>query len=284
MIFLTLFVYFFLITVAVALSVFPACRVRVLVTLRSAVAAAFLPLYLMVKLGSRSFLLCRYSLSRGGIKVRAIFSANPLFFLSAFLMVIAPTAMIFTFRGPAIFAFSDSSVAADRRISALLDGEQLVPPPALPPEVFTTREVEMVRPDVALASRNWALLDQEFTQRLLVVFRLMKERYGYEMVLIEGYRSPERQAELFKQGGQVTQADANMSYHQYGLAADSAFFKDGRLIISERDPWAMRGYELYGEIARQLGLGWGGEWKFKDYGHVELRKKGVLGVLKSSPK
>jgi peptidoglycan L-alanyl-D-glutamate endopeptidase CwlK len=60
------------------------------------------------------------------------------------------------------------------------------------------------------------------------------------------------------------------SYHQYGLAADSAFFRDGKVVISERDPWAMRGYQLYGEIAAQVGLTWGGSWKMQDYGHVEL--------------
>ena len=127
------------------------------------------------------------------------------------------------------------------------------------------------------ASRNWRQLDPLFTQRLLVAFKLMQERHGYQMVLIEGYRSPERQAQLFGQGSHVTQARANMSYHQYGLAADSAFFRDGKLLISERDPWAMRGYELYGEIAEQVGLSWGGRWKMRDLGHVELRRKGVLG-------
>uniref|UniRef100_UPI0025F52A2E M15 family metallopeptidase n=1 Tax=uncultured Dechloromonas sp. TaxID=171719 RepID=UPI0025F52A2E len=178
---------------------------------------------------------------------------------------------------PAVFDFAEVGRTTDRQIAVLLEGEQLVPPPPLPPEAFTTREVEMVRPDAIHASRNWSLLDAEFTQRLLVVYKLMKERHGYEMVLIEGYRSPERQARLFDQGAHVTQAGANMSYHQYGLAADSAFFKDGKVVISERDPWAMRGYQLYGEIAAQVGLTWGGNWKMQDYGHVELRRPGVLG-------
>lgn len=194
-------------------------------------------------------------------------------------LLVAPSLLIYSLNTPVIFDFSEDSGRADRQIAILLEGEQLVPPSPLPPEVFTTREVELVRPDVVLASRNWNLLDQEFTQRLLVVFRLMKERHGYDMVLLEGYRSPERQARLFEQGGHVTQAGANMSYHQYGLAADSAFFRDGKVVISERDPWAMRGYQLFGEIAAQVGLTWGGSWKMQDYGHVELRRPGVLGRL-----
>jgi peptidoglycan L-alanyl-D-glutamate endopeptidase CwlK len=111
----------------------------------------------------------------------------------------------------------------------------------------------------------------------------MEERHGYRMALIEGYRSPERQARLFEQGSHVTQARANMSYHQHGLAADLAFFRDGKVVISERDPWAMRGYELYGEIAEQVGLTWGGRWKMRDLGHVELRRKGVLGRATGAP-
>jgi peptidoglycan L-alanyl-D-glutamate endopeptidase CwlK len=165
----------------------------------------------------------------------------------------------------------------DQRIAALLAGERLVPPPPLPPEVFTTREVETVRPSVRYASRDWALLDAEFAQRLLMVFRIMKEQHGYEMVLLEGYRSPERQAELARRGGHVTQAGANRSYHQFGLAADSAFMRNGKVVITERDPWAMRGYELYGEVSASLGLTWGGAWRsIKDFGHVELRRPGVL--------
>lgn len=165
----------------------------------------------------------------------------------------------------------------DQRIAALLAGERLVPPPPLPPEVFTTREVETVRPSVRYASRDWALLDAEFAQRLLMVFRIMKEQHGYEMVLLEGYRSPERQAELASKGGHVTQAGAFRSYHQFGLAADSAFMRNGKLVISEKDPWAMRGYELYGEVAASVGMTWGGAWRsIKDLGHVELRRPGVL--------
>ena len=110
----------------------------------------------------------------------------------------------------------------DERIAALLAGERLTPPAPLPPEVFTTREVELARPMVRFASRDWALLDAEFAQRLLMVFRIMREQHGYEMVLIEGYRSPQRQEQLAAMGGHVTQAGAFRSYHQFGLAADSA--------------------------------------------------------------
>lgn len=160
----------------------------------------------------------------------------------------------------------------DEIIAALLAGEQLVPPPALPPEVFATKEVLAERPAIMSASRDWNLLDADFRQRLLHVFKRMRE-HGYEMALIEGYRSPERQDMLAAAGSHVTNARAFQSMHQFGRAADCAFLVAGRLVISERDPWAMRGYELYGQEAEAVGLVWGGRWKLMDFGHVELRQK-----------
>lgn len=166
----------------------------------------------------------------------------------------------------------------DAHVAALLQGESLVPPPPLPPALFTTREVEAAHPLAGTASRDWGLLDDEFRRRLLLVFKLLKEKHGYEAVLIEGYRSPERQQALARLGPTVTLAQAHESYHQHGLAADVAFLNEGRIVISERDPWAWRGYELYGELAASLGLVWGGHWRgLADYGHVELRRPGVLG-------
>jgi peptidoglycan LD-endopeptidase CwlK len=165
----------------------------------------------------------------------------------------------------------------NEQVASLLRGEQLVPPPPTPPEWFTTREVEQARPLIRTASRQWELLDSDFRQRLLVIFKIMREQHGYDMVLLEGYRSPDRQAQLAALGPQVTQAGAFASYHQYGLAADSAFVRDGRIVISEKDPWAAAGYALYGEVARSVGLTWGGGWRsIKDFGHVELRRDGVL--------
>ena len=193
------------------------------------------------------------------------------------LLLTVPSLTILSLNNSRVFEFDSTGEITDLQVAALLEGERLIPPPPLPPEVFTTQEIETSRPDVAHASRNWQLLDPEFIQRLLIVFRLMEERHGYRMALVEGYRSPERQAQLFDQGAHVTKAKANMSYHQYGLAADSAFFKDGKIVISERDPWAMRGYELYGQVAEELGLTWGGRWQLRDFGHVELRRKNVLG-------
>jgi peptidoglycan L-alanyl-D-glutamate endopeptidase CwlK len=200
-----------------------------------------------------------------------------LILISAGILATPPLAAI-ALRGRLLFQFDDTARVPDEKIAQLLNGEQLVPPPPLPPEAFTTQEVEQVRPALRDASRDWNLLDADFRTRLLLVYKIMHEQYGYDMALLEGYRSPERQNRLAQLGGNVTNAAAFQSYHQYGLAADNAFLRDGKLVITEKDPWAMRGYQLYGQVAEQVGLTWGGRWKLMDLGHVEYHKPGfVLG-------
>jgi len=196
--------------------------------------------------------------------------------LAALMIMLLPAVVAWMASSRTMVGGFDAPVReANQQVSALLQGEQLVPPPPLPPMLFMTPEVEVVRPGLVSASRDWSLLEKDYSQRLLQAFRIMKERHGYDMALLEGYRSPERQDALAAQGSNVTNAKAFQSWHQYGLAADCAFLRDGKLVISERDPWAMRGYELFGEVAESLGLTWGGRWKMMDFGHTELRVDGV---------
>jgi peptidoglycan L-alanyl-D-glutamate endopeptidase CwlK len=190
-------------------------------------------------------------------------------------LVAVPTLLALFLSHPGMLpGYQPDVVAPDQQIAALLQGEQLAPPVAPPPLAFTTLEVEQVRPMLVDASRNWTQLNADFAQRLLLAFKIMKEKHGYEMALLEGYRSPARQNLLASMGSQVTNAGAFQSWHQYGLAADCAFWRDGKLVISEKDPWAMRGYRLYGETAEAVGLRWGGRWAMMDFGHVELHASG----------
>lgn len=130
--------------------------------------------------------------------------------------------------------------------------------------------------DLNNADRKWHKMNPRFKQRLLMVIKLMQEKHGYELVLLEGYRSPQRQNNLASNIN-TTRARGYQSYHQFGLAADVAFKRNGKVVISERDPWAMQGYQLYGEIAESVGLTWGGRWKsIQDYGHTEYRMPGLV--------
>ena len=191
------------------------------------------------------------------------------------LLCVPPLVAVVLGARATLSGYETSTREVNTQVAELLQGEQLVPPPALPPLVFATAEVAQERPMLVTASRDWAMLNAEYTQRLLTVFRIMKERHGYDMAILEGYRSAARQEALAALGPGVTNARAWQSWHQYGLAADCAFLRNGKLVITEKDPWAMRGYQLYGEVAESVGLTWGGRWKMMDFGHTELRLPGV---------
>jgi peptidoglycan L-alanyl-D-glutamate endopeptidase CwlK len=189
----------------------------------------------------------------------------------------------------------------DPQIYALLDGQMLSAPAeveqslieqavhaavdvkstqfSIPAERFNSNIEDVYRQnsyaDLLSADRKWHKMNPRYKQRLLMVFKIMQERYGYEMVLLEGYRSPERQNSLAG-NSHITRARAFQSYHQFGLAADIAFKRNGKVIISERNPWAMQGYQLYGTVAESVGLTWGGRWaSIQDYGHSEYRMPGL---------
>ncbi|MGF6276377.1 hypothetical protein ABIB38_004791 [Massilia sp. UYP11] len=136
----------------------------------------------------------------------------------------------------------------------------------LPPELA---ELNIkILPKIKGISRTFSKLNKDYANRLASMFIVMKQQHGYDMTMIEGHRTAERQDSL---SSGVTQAKGYQSYHQYGLAADCAFMKNGKLMTDPSDPWTMKGYKLMGEVAKSVGLVWGGNWTFKDYGHTELR-------------
>ncbi|WP_234004503.1 M15 family metallopeptidase [Chromobacterium vaccinii] len=172
--------------------------------------------------------------------------------------------------------FVPGEYAHGNQIRQALLEEKLVPPPPLPPSAFVDAVAE--KPQLALdkADRDWARMDPAFVQDVLRVMERMKAR-GFPMVLLEGYRSAERQNKLAGGSTKVTQAKGGESKHQYGLAADLAPVRSGKVVISERDPWAMQAYNALGEEAQAAGLTWGGVWSFRDYGHIE--RAGSLRAL-----
>ncbi len=217
--------------------------------------------------------------------------------LAGVFLIAAPTFWMAT-RETSLAPLDESySNPVDAQIYALLEGEMLVPPPEVDAELIVAAEaiaqqaesiVDQSAPttiptqithavNLRLADRKWDKINPRYAQRLLLVFKIMKERHGYDMVLLEGYRSPERQNMLAGKGSHVTQATGYRSYHQFGLAADVAFMRNGKVVITEKDPWAMQGYKYYGEAAESVGLTWGGRWKMMDLGHTEFRMKGILG-------
>jgi Mannosyl-glycoprotein endo-beta-N-acetylglucosaminidase/D-alanyl-D-alanine carboxypeptidase len=87
--------------------------------------------------------------------------------------------------------------------------------------------------------------------------------HGVKVVVTEGYRSPERQNELYAQGRTkpgkiVTNARAGQSRHQSARAVDIALIKDGKMLEGKE-------YEKYikelGKMGVAMGLEWGGNFK-----------------------
>lgn len=217
-----------------------------------------------------------------------------LWLLGALLLAGVPPLLILTLRQRVQLDSYDATLvrAEDERILQLLRGERLAPPPPLPPELFLAAEAGMIpaEPDavtspamgqtnntfaldrIGSADRRWERIHPEFQQRVLAIYQVMEQQHGYRMVLVEGFRSAQRQAELAAKGGNVTRAGAGQSCHQYGMAVDSALYRDGKLQWDMNDPWVRRGYFLYGELAQQVGLEWGGSWRsIKDYVHLEWK-------------
>lgn len=191
--------------------------------------------------------------------------------LLAIVLVVLSVAGVLAFSGRiSLDPLSAPELERQQHIQSALRPEMLVPPPPLPPSTFIGTE----RPGLETANRDWNRLDPNFVAAVLKVFARLEAR-GYPFTLLEGYRSPERQDALADTGVHVTNARAFQSKHQYGLALDAAPLRNGRLVISEKDPWAMDAYLALGDEAEKAGLIWGGRWRLKDYGHIEAA--GLVG-------
>ena len=211
------------------------------------------------------------TLARAAGDLRGKVSRHRWVLLAAALLVVVPPILILSLRRNVVLDDfrGDDMTESSGMIAQLLRGERLVPPPPPPPALFTTEEIRRERPEIVSADRRWDQVDSSLQQRVLAIYEVMRRQYGYEMVLVEGYRSPERQAELM-QGGMATRAGAWQSCHQYGQAVDSAPIRDGKLQWNMDDAWTRRAYQLYGELGREAGLTWGGDWRsIKDYVHLE---------------
>ncbi len=92
---------------------------------------------------------------------------------------------------------------------------------------------------------------------------------GLPMRIVEGYRSVERQNELYAQGRTkpgaiVTNAKGGQSLHNYGVAIDCCFVKTG--YNAPESHWI-----TYGTVAKKHGFEYGGDWvEFKDRPHIQM--------------
>lgn len=145
---------------------------------------------------------------------------------------------------------------------------------------------------VAVLDKNIARLDglcPSFAEKVKALVQIAANE-GHTLRVVQGLRTFPEQDKLFNQwrdgkdndgdgrvdesDERVTRAAGGQSNHNYGLAADLAFVvpvkqKDGS--VKDTVTWDDSLYPRIGGWAARVGLAWGGNWKFKDLPHVEVK-------------
>lgn len=98
---------------------------------------------------------------------------------------------------------------------------------------------------------------------------------GIDVRVICGLRTFEEQEEIYARGrtkpGKIaTLARGGQSWHNYGAAFDVGIFHGAEYL--DRSPL----YREVGKLGKSLGLEWGGDWKFVDEPHFQLRPNWAL--------
>lgn len=121
-----------------------------------------------------------------------------------------------------------------------------------------------------MASRDIKDLHLDFQSMVRELLRKGSEQVTpYIFFITDGFRTASDQDALYAKGRDgnkgriVTNARAGQSPHEYGLAVDLAFQKDGILYY---DDWL---YQRIYPIARELGFSLGVDWKNPDRPHFE---------------
>jgi len=104
--------------------------------------------------------------------------------------------------------------------------------------------------------------------RAAVMVNRVKDELGIQLRVTDGFRSNAEQDKDYAKGRTapgriVTQAKGGQSPHNYGLAFDVAEMKGNT-------PTWNTDYQKIASIGKDLGLEWGGDWKFKDQPHFQF--------------
>lgn len=109
--------------------------------------------------------------------------------------------------------------------------------------------------------------------RVRQVYLDMRTIHGMAMRATQGMRTWNYQATLYAQGRTapgkiVTNSQPGSSFHNYGLAVDSAFIGSDPYL--EKNPKGDQLWRIYGQIGKNHGLIWGGDWsRFTDKPHLQ---------------
>lgn len=116
-----------------------------------------------------------------------------------------------------------------------------------------------------MSSRDLNLIDPELRRRVHLIDlewrRTLEPIHHRRLFISEGWRSKERQEQLWEQGRttpgpQRTWAKPGQSLHEYGLAIDWAFADP----VAGGCDWSEDLFEALGPVIRKYGMDWGGDW------------------------
>lgn len=93
---------------------------------------------------------------------------------------------------------------------------------------------------------------------------------GVHPYITQTVRSFKESDDLYQQGrtkpGQiVTNAKAGQSLHNYGLALDFCLQINGKMVWDQKTP----NWMIVVNCFKKRGFSWGGDWRFKDYPHLQ---------------
>jgi peptidoglycan L-alanyl-D-glutamate endopeptidase CwlK len=128
--------------------------------------------------------------------------------------------------------------------------------------------------------RNLATLHiemQRVMRSFLGVAKVIAAKVGCDVKVISGTRSYAEQDAIYASGRtvpglKISNAKGGESNHNFGVACDVAIFR-GKEYCPEHPL-----YNELGTLGKSLGLEWGGDWKFVDEPHYQLRPAWAKGM------
>jgi peptidoglycan L-alanyl-D-glutamate endopeptidase CwlK len=120
--------------------------------------------------------------------------------------------------------------------------------------MINSRKIEDLHPHVASLCRK-------FIERC--------KEAGVDVLVTSTYRDHESQNALYAQGRTapgkiVTKAKGGQSFHNHKVAFDVVPLVNGKAIWNDEGLW-----RKIGQIGQEVGLEWGGNWKFQDKPHFQ---------------
>ncbi len=176
--------------------------------------------------------------------------------------------------GPRLIAAIE---AAQRHFDLAVDGR-------IDPGGATLARLAKAKPAWDADSRNWpqerklASLHPRFRPRIQTVIASLRDD-GFRPTIVYGWRSLAVQARLVKAGTSKAPFSFHNSQTPDGLPA--AWAVD---LVDERwywtEPECHRFFRALGAAGKAEGLIWGGDWRFRDWAHLQGRRNAELAAVR----